>query len=90
MSGQLTLSPAMARELRSESLALEAIEGFDDSAPSAQLRELVRDRGLLLARSGRYRVVDGCDHEHSSASISCSSRSTQRIGIRKLGETGAT
>jgi ParB-like chromosome segregation protein Spo0J len=65
VSNQLTLLPNTVLELRRESLPLDAIDGFDDAAPSAKLRELIRDLGLLQpivvvpARSGRYRVVEG-------------------------------
>jgi hypothetical protein len=65
VSGQLTLLPTAAPELRRESLPLDVIDGFEDAAPSAKLRELIRDLGLLQPvvvvsdRSERYRVVEG-------------------------------
>lgn len=65
MSGQLTLLPSEAPELRRENLPLEAIDGFSDAVPSAKLRELICDLGLLQpivvvpSRSGRFRVVEG-------------------------------
>jgi ParB-like chromosome segregation protein Spo0J len=65
VSGQLTLLPTAAPTARRERLALELIDGFEDAVPSAKLRELIRDLGLLQpvvvvpARSGRYRVVEG-------------------------------
>lgn len=65
MSGQLTLLPTAEPRVRRETLPLELIDGFEDAAPSAKLRELIRDLGLLQpvvvvpARSGRYRVVEG-------------------------------
>ena len=65
MSGQLTLLPTAAPTVRRERLALELIDGFEDAAPGAKLRELIRDLGLLQpvvvvpARSGRYHVVEG-------------------------------
>jgi ParB/Sulfiredoxin domain len=65
VSGQLTLLPTTAPTVRRERLALELIDGFEDATPSAKLRELIRDLGLLQpvvvvpARSGRYRVVEG-------------------------------
>jgi ParB-like chromosome segregation protein Spo0J len=65
VSGQLTLLPTTAPELRRETLLLDVVEGFEDAAPSAKLRELIRDLGLLQpivvapARSGRFRVVEG-------------------------------
>jgi ParB-like chromosome segregation protein Spo0J len=65
VSGQLTLLPSTAPALRRETLPLEVIEGFEDAAPGAKLRELIRDLGLLQpivvvpARSGRFRVVEG-------------------------------
>ena len=65
MSGQLTLLPTEAPELRRESLPLEAIDGFADAAPSAKLRELIRDLGLFQpivvvpAAGGRFGLVEG-------------------------------
>jgi ParB-like chromosome segregation protein Spo0J len=65
VSGQLTLLPTVAPKVRRERLPLEVIDGFEEAAPSAKLRELIRDLGLLQpvvvvpARSGRYRVVEG-------------------------------
>jgi len=65
VSGQLTLLPSTTPNVRRENLALELIDGFEDAVPSAKLRELIRDLGLLQpvvvvpARSGRYRVVEG-------------------------------
>lgn len=65
MSAQLTLLPTTAPRLRRQSLPLEAIDGFEDAAPSARLRELIRDLGLLQpivvapCGSGSYRVVEG-------------------------------
>jgi ParB-like chromosome segregation protein Spo0J len=65
VSSQLTLLPSTAPELRRESLSVDAIDGFDNAAPSAKLRELIRDLGLLRpvvvvpARPGRYRVIEG-------------------------------
>jgi ParB-like chromosome segregation protein Spo0J len=65
VSGQLTLLPTAAPNVRRESLPLESIDGFEDAAPSTKLRELIRDLGLLQpvvvvpARSGRYCVVEG-------------------------------
>jgi ParB family transcriptional regulator, chromosome partitioning protein len=65
VSRQLTLLPTAAPTVRLERLALELIDGFDDAAPGAKLRELIRDLGLLQpvvvvpARSGRYHVVEG-------------------------------
>lgn len=65
MSGQLSLLPAAAPQLRRERIALERIDGFADAQPSAKLRELIRDLGLLQPvvlvpkGSARYRVVEG-------------------------------
>jgi ParB-like chromosome segregation protein Spo0J len=65
VSGQLTLLPTAAPKLRRERLPLHLIDGFSDAAPSAKLRELIRDLGLLQpvvvvpAQCGRYRVVEG-------------------------------
>lgn len=65
MSGQLTFLPSSTPSVRRENLALELIDGFEDAVPSAKLRELIRDLGLLQpvvvvpAQSGRYRVVEG-------------------------------
>jgi ParB-like chromosome segregation protein Spo0J len=65
VSGQLILLPTTAPQLRRESLPLDVVEGFEDAAPSAKLRELICDLGLLQpvvvvpVRSGRYRVVEG-------------------------------
>jgi ParB-like chromosome segregation protein Spo0J len=65
VSGQLTLLPTTAPKVRREHLPLELVDGFEDAAPSAKLRELIRDLGLLQpvvvvpGRSGRYRVVEG-------------------------------
>jgi ParB family chromosome partitioning protein len=65
VSGQLTLLPKHAPEVRREHLPLEGITGFEDAAPSAKLRELIRDLGLLQpvvvvpSGSERYRVVEG-------------------------------
>jgi ParB-like chromosome segregation protein Spo0J len=65
VSGQLTLLPTAAPTVRRERLALKLIDGFEAAVPSAKLRELIRDLGLLQpvvvvpARSGRYRVVEG-------------------------------
>jgi ParB-like nuclease domain len=65
VSSQLALLPTTAPELRRESLALELIDGFANAAPSARLRELIRDLGLLQpivvvpSRSGRFRIVEG-------------------------------
>jgi len=65
MSGQLALLPTAAPKVRRETLPLELIDGFEDAAPSAKLRELIRDLGLLqpvvvvAAQCGRYRVVEG-------------------------------
>jgi ParB-like chromosome segregation protein Spo0J len=65
VSGQLTLLPTEAPEVRRESLSLELIDGFADASPSAKLRELIRDLGLLQpivvvpSRSGRFRIVEG-------------------------------
>ena len=59
------LLPDAAPQLRRESLPLDAIDGFADAAPSAKLRELIRDLGLLqpvvvaATRSGRYELVEG-------------------------------
>jgi ParB-like chromosome segregation protein Spo0J len=65
VSGQLTLLPITAPNVRREHLALELIDGFEGAVPSAKLRELIHSLGLLQpvvvvpARSGRYRVVEG-------------------------------
>jgi ParB-like chromosome segregation protein Spo0J len=65
VSGQLTLLPTTAPKVRRETLPLELIEGFEDAVPSAKLRELIHNLGLLQpvvvvpARAGRYRVVEG-------------------------------
>jgi ParB-like chromosome segregation protein Spo0J len=65
VSGQLTLLPTTTPKVRRENLALELIDGFEDAVPSAKLRELIHNLGLLQpvvvvpARSGRYRVVEG-------------------------------
>jgi ParB-like chromosome segregation protein Spo0J len=65
VSPQLSLLPDAPAEIRRESLPLDAIDGFADAAPSAKLRELIRDLGLLqpvvvaATRSGRYRLVEG-------------------------------
>jgi ParB-like chromosome segregation protein Spo0J len=65
VSGQLTLLPTHAPEVRRERLALEAITGFEDAVPSAKLRELIRDLGLLqpivVVPNGPelYRLVEG-------------------------------
>ena len=65
MSGQLTLLPNTAPELRRESVPLDLIDGFANAAPSVKLRELIRDLGLLQpivvvpSRSGRFRIVEG-------------------------------
>jgi ParB-like chromosome segregation protein Spo0J len=62
---QLQLLPAGPPELRRDSIALELLDGFQDATPSAKLRELIRDLGLLQpiivagGGSGRYQVVDG-------------------------------
>jgi ParB-like chromosome segregation protein Spo0J len=62
---QLALLPDTAPELRRETLPLELIDGFADATPSAKLRELIRDLGLLqpvvvaATRSGRYELVEG-------------------------------
>lgn len=62
---QLLLLPDAAPQLRRESLPLDAIDGFAEATPSAKLRELIRDLGLLqpvvvVSRgSGRYEVVEG-------------------------------
>jgi len=62
---QLLLLPDAAPRLRRESLPLELIDGSANAAPSAKLRELIRDLGLLQpivvvpARSGRFRIVEG-------------------------------
>jgi ParB family chromosome partitioning protein len=65
MTAQLALLPTEAPELRHESLPLAAIDGFADASPSAKLRELIRDLGLLQpvvvvpSGSARFRVVEG-------------------------------
>jgi ParB-like chromosome segregation protein Spo0J len=65
VSGQLSLLPTSAPQLRREGLPLGRIDGFADAKPSAKLRELIRDLGLLQpivvvpSRSGRYRIVEG-------------------------------
>jgi hypothetical protein len=65
MSGQLTLLPTTAPTVHRETLPLYSIDGFEDAAPSAKLRELIRDLGLLQPivvvpiQCGRYRVVEG-------------------------------
>jgi ParB-like chromosome segregation protein Spo0J len=65
VGAQLTLLPTSAHEVRRDRLPLQAIDGFADAVPSAKLRELIRDLGLLQpivvvpGRSGRYRVVEG-------------------------------
>lgn len=65
MSGQLTLLPTTAPELRRESLPVDVIDGFANAAPSVKLKELIRDLGLLQpivvvpSRSGRFRIVEG-------------------------------
>ena len=62
---QLLLLPEAAPQLRRESLPLDAIDGFAEATPSAKLRELIRDLGLLqpvvvvATRSGRYELVEG-------------------------------
>jgi hypothetical protein len=45
--GQLELLPGEAPELRRESIALELLDGFQNAKPSAKLRELIRNLGLL-------------------------------------------
>jgi ParB-like chromosome segregation protein Spo0J len=63
--GQLELLPAVAPELRRESVALELLDGFQNAKPSAKLRELIHELGLLQpiivarAGSGCYQVIDG-------------------------------
>ena len=58
MSGQLIMLPTTAPKVRRETLALELIDGFEDAVPSAKLRELIHNLGLLQpvvvvpARSG--------------------------------------
>jgi ParB-like chromosome segregation protein Spo0J len=65
VSGQLTLLPTTAPELRGESLPLDLVDGFANAVPSVKLRELIRDLGLLQpivvvpSRSGRFRIVEG-------------------------------
>ena len=65
MSGQLSLLPETAPELRRETLPLEAIDGFANAAPSARLRELIRNLGLLQpvivvpSGDGRHSLVEG-------------------------------
>ena len=65
MSGhQLSLLPTAAPELRRESIPLERIDGYTEAAPSAKLRELIGELGLLqpvvvTATGGRYRLVEG-------------------------------
>ena len=65
MTDQLSLLPSTGPEVRREQIPLERIDGFADAAPSAKLRELIRDLGLLQAivvvpsRKGRYRIVEG-------------------------------
>ena len=63
---QLLLLPDAAPQLRRESLPLDAIDGFADATPTAKLRELIRDLGLLqpvvvaaATRSGRYELIEG-------------------------------
>jgi hypothetical protein len=65
VTDQLILLTATAPKVRRESLPLDLIDGFENAAPSAKLRELIRDVSLLQpvvvvsARSGRYHVVEG-------------------------------
>jgi hypothetical protein len=65
VTGQLTLLPATAPELRRESLPLELIDGFAGTCPSAKLRQLIGHLGLLqpivvvTTSSGRFRVIEG-------------------------------
>lgn len=65
MSSQLTLLPTTAPEVRRESLPLELIDGCDGACPTAKLRKLIGQLGLLqpivvaTAGSGRYRVIEG-------------------------------
>ncbi len=68
MSGanrQLELLPPAPPELRRESISLELLDGFQDATPSAKLRELIHELGLLqpiivaTGDSGRYQVIDG-------------------------------
>jgi ParB-like chromosome segregation protein Spo0J len=62
---QLLLLPDAASQLRRESLPLDAIDGFAEATPSAKLRELIRDLGLLQpvvatpTPSGRYELIEG-------------------------------
>lgn len=62
---QLLLLPDAAPQLRRESVPLNAIDGFADATPSVNLRELIRDLGLLqpvvvaATGSGRYELVEG-------------------------------
>jgi len=56
VSGQLTLLPTTAPELRRETLPLELIDGFANAAPSANLRELIRDLGPPFADAWRSLV----------------------------------
>ena len=47
------------------SVPLELVDGFQNAKPSAKLRELIRDLGLIQpiivvsGDSGRYQVIDG-------------------------------
>ncbi len=65
MSPQLSLLPGAPAQISRERLPLELIDGFDQAAPSAKLRELIARLGLLqpvvvvAKRSGRYAVVEG-------------------------------
>ena len=60
---QLSLLPDAAPQLRHESLPLDAIDGFAEARPTAKLRELIRDLGLLQpvvvvsSGSSRYALV---------------------------------
>ncbi|HEY3759733.1 MAG TPA: ParB/Srx family N-terminal domain-containing protein [Solirubrobacteraceae bacterium] len=65
MSPQLSLLPDAPAEIRREPVRLELIDGFANAAPSAKLRELIRELGLLqpvvivAKRNGRFDVVEG-------------------------------
>ncbi len=65
MSPQLSLLPDAPAEIRRERLPLELIDGFGHASPSAKLRELIGELGLLqpvvlvAGHSGRYELVEG-------------------------------
>lgn len=65
MTAQLSLLPSAGPELRRERIPLEKLDGFAEAQPSAKLRELIRDLGLLQplvvvpAGTGRHRIIEG-------------------------------